>query len=45
MTAMQEMLEWVRATMPMDLDAVLLIGQLMQNYTTTKHIYTQPNYE
>jgi len=30
-TAMQEMLEWVRATMPMDLDAVLLIEEKIKS--------------
>ncbi len=31
MTAMQEMLEWVRATMPMDLDAVMLIEEKIKS--------------
>jgi hypothetical protein len=30
-TAMQEMLEWVRATMPMDLDATLLIEEKIKS--------------
>ena len=31
MTAMQEMLEWVRSTMPMDLDAVLLLEEKIKS--------------
>ena len=30
-TAMQEMLEWVRATLPMDLDTSILIEQKIQS--------------